>query len=376
VYLLHEKSKAFTLYKTFEARLLTQKGVKIKVFRTDRGGEYLSKEFNAHLDEQGTTQKLTVHDTLEYNGVSECLNCTLLKKVRVMIHNSGLPKFLWGEAVMHTVWLKNCTWTRALGYTTPHKLMTGKKPEIWNVPAWGCHICVHDMSGSKLDGRLKIGHWVGFDEESNAHRIYWAEKCSVTVERSVKFNFKDKDIPTVLLKGDWEDIQVEQSLSNPYKATVKEIPDHKAPTTPRLDVEPKEGCPKHVCFESDYLKRLRTGEGVTSARPSSPAIPQGIQEGTKVADMAEEWEMVSVEDFAMAAVTEGAKGLMPEYAEAKRRPDWPRWQEAIKEEMHTLEANGTWELVKCPPPSSSVVDCKWVLHIKKNMAGEIEKYKA
>jgi hypothetical protein len=92
--------------------------------------------------------------------------------------------------------------------------------------------------------------------------------------------------------------------------------------------------------------------------------------------VAEEWEMVSVEDFAMAAVTEGAEGLMPEYAEAKRCPDWPRWQEAIKDEICTLEANGTWELVKRPPPSASIVDCKWVLHIKKNAAGEIKKYKA
>jgi hypothetical protein len=172
--------------------------------------------------------------------------------------------------------------------------MTGKKPDILNVPVWGCCVRVHNMSGSKLDGQSKIGHWVGFDDKSDAHQIYWAEKCSVTVERSVKLNFEDKDIPTVPLKGEWEDIQVEQSSPNPYKATVKEIPDHEAPTTPRLEVEPKEGRPKHICFKSDYLKRLRTGEGVTSARPSSPAIPQGIQEGTEVADMAEEWEMVSV----------------------------------------------------------------------------------
>jgi hypothetical protein len=124
--------------------------------------------------------------------------------------------------------------------------MTGKKPDISNVPAWGCCVHVHDTSSSKLDGWSKVGHWVGFDDKSDAHRIYWAEKHSVTVDYSMKFNFKDEDIPvTVMLEGEWEDVQVEQSLSNPYKATIEEIPDHKA-TTPCLNVEPEEGCPKHM----------------------------------------------------------------------------------------------------------------------------------
>ena len=36
---------------------------------------------------------------------------------------------------------------------------------------------------------------------------------------------------------------------------------------------------------------------------------------------------------------------------------------------------GTWRLVK-GPPNTNVVDSKWVLQIKKNSAGEINKYKA
>ena len=32
-----------------------------------------------------------------------------------MLHDSQLPKFLWGEATKHAIYLKNCTWTHALG---------------------------------------------------------------------------------------------------------------------------------------------------------------------------------------------------------------------------------------------------------------------
>ncbi len=85
--------------------------------------------------------------------------------------------------------------------------------------------------------------------------------------------------------------------------------------------------------------------------------------------------MVAVEDFAMATVMDAAEGLNPSYEEARMREDWPKWQEAIKAELDSLKANGTWSLVE-RPTEANVVDCKWVLRIKKNAAGEIEKYKA
>ncbi len=91
--------------------------------------------------------------------------------------------------------------------------------------------------------------------------------------------------------------------------------------------------------------------------------------------LSDDWEMVAVEDFAMATVMDAAEGLNPSYEEAKMREDWPKWQEAIKAELDSLKANGTWSLVE-RPTEANVVDCKWVLRIKKNAAGEIEKYKA
>ena len=105
MYLLRKKSDAFSAYKTYEAWCKTQRDVPIKVLRSDRGGEYLGKAFIAHLDAAGTHHKLTVHDTPQYNGVAERLNRTLLERARAMLYASGLPKFLWDEAISHAVWL-------------------------------------------------------------------------------------------------------------------------------------------------------------------------------------------------------------------------------------------------------------------------------
>ena len=98
IHLLRQKSDTFAAYKDFEAECLTQHDARVKVLHSDRGGEYTGKEFVLHLRKNGTKQKLTVHDTPQHNGVSERLNRTILEKVRAMLHASGQPKFLWGEA--------------------------------------------------------------------------------------------------------------------------------------------------------------------------------------------------------------------------------------------------------------------------------------
>jgi len=51
-------------------------------------------------------------------------------------------------------------------------------------------------------------------------------------------------------------------------------------------------------------------------------------------------------DHTMVTVIEGMEGSMPTYEEAQKRPDWPKWQEAIKKELDSLKKMGTWHLVR------------------------------
>jgi hypothetical protein len=53
----------------------------------------------------------------------------------------------------------------------------------------------------------------------------------------------------------------------------------------------------------------------------------------------------------------------------------PRWKEAMKEEMHALEKNKTWELVQLPE-GKKAVGCKWVFTVKQTPEGKVERYKA
>ena len=375
IYFLHTKDETFDSYQLYEAWLSTQHNAKIKCLRSDRGGEYLSDEFIKHLKKAGTTRKLTVHDTPEHNGVAERLNRTLLEKIRVMLHDSDLPKFLWAEAAQHAVYLKNRTWTRTIGETTPYELLNKAKPYLGNLQPWGCKVRVHNAGNSKLDGRSKIGRWMGFDNDTrDGHRVYWPERRTVTVERSVKFNFDDEVVVEVLpLEGEPEG---SERLPETPSSDTKINDTTQIHTPPDLPDEPiAEGRGRRIRRETEYVKSLKDGTGVTGER-SQRVLPRGMQSGSKI--VAEENAGVgdvSEIDHAMATIVEGAEGLMPTYEEARKRPDWPRWEKAIQEELDSLKKTGTWRLVE-RPPGAKVVDCRWVLKIKKNAAGEIERYKA
>ena len=53
VYFLQEKSEAFTAFKNFKTLVENEAERTIKVLRTDRGGEFCSKEFEDYCAEQG-----------------------------------------------------------------------------------------------------------------------------------------------------------------------------------------------------------------------------------------------------------------------------------------------------------------------------------
>ena len=145
IYLLRLKSNAFKAYQQFEAWVKMQHGIKaVKKLRSDRGGECLGEKFDEHLANNGTTRILTTHDTLDHNGVAERLYRTLLEQTHTIIHASRLPKFLWGEAVNHVIWLKNRTITNTLPPgKTQFELLHNMKPDLSGL---------HENTGTKLDG--------------------------------------------------------------------------------------------------------------------------------------------------------------------------------------------------------------------------------
>ena len=88
---MRDKSENFDKFKEFKNEVENQLNKKIKVLRSDRGGEYLSTEFTSFLRDCGIVSQLTPPGTPQWNGVSERRNRTLMDMVRSMMSAVTLP---------------------------------------------------------------------------------------------------------------------------------------------------------------------------------------------------------------------------------------------------------------------------------------------
>ena len=118
------KSEAFDKFKEFQSEVENQLGRKINALRSDRGGEYLSQEFIDHLKSCAIVSQLTPPGTLEWNGVSERRNRTLMDMVRSMMSYTSLPRSFWGYALETAAYTLNRVPTKAAD-KTPYELWNG-----------------------------------------------------------------------------------------------------------------------------------------------------------------------------------------------------------------------------------------------------------
>ena len=138
VFMMKHKSEVFDKYRLYERFSENHTERQIKVLRTDRGGEYMSDEFNAYLSKRGIVHQLSAVETPQQNGVAERLNRTLMDLVRTMIHAKRLPKEFWAEALSTAVYIRNRVTSKALPKNkTPHHLWHGSRPNLGHTRVFG-----------------------------------------------------------------------------------------------------------------------------------------------------------------------------------------------------------------------------------------------
>jgi transposase InsO family protein len=80
-------------------------GRKIKVLRSDNGGEYTGKYFKEFCAKAGIKKELTVPYNPWQNGVAKRKNRAIVDAARAMLYDHDLPKFLWVEACSTVVYI-------------------------------------------------------------------------------------------------------------------------------------------------------------------------------------------------------------------------------------------------------------------------------
>jgi transposase InsO family protein len=174
IYFLKSKDEVFSKFKKFKTLIENLAERKIKILRSDNGGEYTSKEFVNFYKDVGIKRELTTPYNPQQNGVAEQNNITIMEAVKIMIHDQDLPMFLWAEATMAVVYVQNRLSHSALGLKTPKEMFTRKKPEVSHLKIFGCPVFIHipKEKRNKLDPSGKKRIFVGYCEVSKAFRIY------------------------------------------------------------------------------------------------------------------------------------------------------------------------------------------------------------
>lgn len=105
--LLQNKDEALSAFKKIKAAVEMEADLKIKAFRTDRGGEFTSKEFTKFCEDMGVKRFLTAPYSPQQNGVVERRNQTVIAMTRSLLKSSKVPSKYWGEAVTTSVYILN-----------------------------------------------------------------------------------------------------------------------------------------------------------------------------------------------------------------------------------------------------------------------------
>ncbi|KAK1406103.1 hypothetical protein QVD17_41389 [Tagetes erecta] len=146
LFLIKEKTESLETFKAYKAEVENQLNCKIKVVKSDRGGEYYGRHtdigqvpgpFYQFCKEHGIINQYTMPGTPQQNGVAEKRNRTLMDMVRSMLANSGLPQFLWTEALKTAIHILNRVPSKSIP-KTPFELWTGRKPSLKYMKVWGC----------------------------------------------------------------------------------------------------------------------------------------------------------------------------------------------------------------------------------------------
>jgi transposase InsO family protein len=204
IYLIRSKDEVFHWFKVWRAMVEVQSGHKVKVLRSDGGGEYISNIMKTWMAGEGVIQEFTIAYSPEQNGVAERFNRTLVEGVRSMLYGSGLSKSFWGEAALCFNHTRNRCPTKGLeGGKTPFEAWTGVKPSVHHLRPFGCKVSVHiDASKRrKLDPKAFEGTFLGYSLDRKGYRVWDSKRQEVIDSRDVVF-FEDAILKRNLAQGE------------------------------------------------------------------------------------------------------------------------------------------------------------------------------
>ncbi|MCH79927.1 copia-type polyprotein [Trifolium medium] len=187
IQLMKSKDEVLQNFKSFKLEVKNQSGKKIKVLRSDGGGEYTSHEFSAFCEANGIKHEIIAPYTPQHNGMAERRNRTVMNMTRYMLKQKGLPHSFWGEAVVTACYVLNRSPTKKLD-KVPEAIWSGHTPSVKHLRVFSClcHKHIPDQKRKKLDDKSEVMILIGY-HTAGAYKLYNPITKKVTSSRDVTF---------------------------------------------------------------------------------------------------------------------------------------------------------------------------------------------
>ena len=321
VYLLRSKDEALDKFKEYKLEVENQLSKKIKIIRSDRGGEY-NEPFNVFCREHGIVHQTTAPYSPESNGVAERKNRTLKEMMNALLGESGLAQNMWGEALLTSNYILNKIPNKVTG-KTPYELWKGNVPSYKYLKVWGClaKVAVPPPKKVTIGPKTVDCIFIGYAHNSSAYRF-------------------------LVYKSDIPDIHVNTVMESRNASFFENV---------------------FPCKDKEHPKRTRE----QSEANTSGKTPEEDNDEPRRSKRARK-EKSFGDEFVTTFLLENEPRT---FKEAMSTPDAPSWKEAVKSEIDSIMQNHIWELVDLPQ-GCKALGCKWIFKRKLKTDGSIEKHKA
>ncbi|CAI7924023.1 unnamed protein product, partial [Closterium sp. NIES-54] len=420
VYVLSKKSDVAETVKTDWLPMVErQQDRLVKAICTDRGGEFMSKEFSLWLKKNGIRHSLTMPYSLAMNGIAERANRTITETARGLLIEAGLPDYFWPDAVRSACVAKNRVLTHVgADKWVPYVEWIGRKPKVDMLWVFGC-MCMalvpthlrHNKLGAKAIWAVHLGMaqnikgwllWDPFTRKFLVSRdckfmenlMYKDWKAENEAKIGMRFGdvkssgLEHVELPLELSSGSTTTRQSslvnggeEAKDAEEEEEEVQQVSE-RAPTlssrttsAPRIQVTPHQRLGLHVPAaeeEGRGKRRIQAPNRLTYDALGKPAKSALAGAALIVGDDEESDYDECAFAFFSPMEMPGEPATLKKALESS---DAKEWKKAMESELKSNEENDTWELVELPKGRKAITS-KWLFKIKSDADGKIERYKS
>lgn len=426
VEILPKKSDALARLQKWKLEAERETDLKLRYLKSDRGKEFDSREFKEWLESEGITHEMSAPYEHEQNGLAERGIRNVSQRAMCQLFGANMSQGFWPYAVKNAVYLINRSPTTTLKNKTPFEAWTGKRPNIKHLRTFGETGYVHipPETRKKWTKKARPCRLLGHTSRSTNYELWDPERHTIIISPNVDFDEsstsrhaadpkqnlenlseafgageetnRETPTPEVVVgvrhtSGDVSESESDEEALRPTTTNDESVPNGPDPVVPPvpigLDVPPRRQ-------RRSEIERLADAAGPppTHEKRRPRAAISINTDSNKVRDISDHHASVGVMEVEkkiaenarkyaycealLAAENTNLHNEPVDVKEARKRPDWNKWEAAMQEELNSLERHGTYKQVKELPPGRKAVGYKWVFKLKLNPDNSIARYKA